>query len=108
MSVGGGHLISTECEKERDTIARWRENIMDTVEIAVDLHDVGEIWLMSHWDCGACKKFGIVSNDTPNSDQCAVHRDMFRTSSKYLNNRFTGIVCRGFYLSNVDDMIVEM
>ncbi len=46
-----------EAVKKYKSIPHWENALMDHVQIAYDLHDIGDIYIVEHEDCGAYKKF---------------------------------------------------
>ena len=51
------------CLTHQECPDAWNQTLKDNLAIGVALHDIKEIWVFAHQDCGACKKFGILTKD---------------------------------------------
>ena len=80
----------------------WADTLLDNVAIGVALHDIKEVWVFAHHDCGACKKFGLIDGDTDSTMEREVHRTIAETSQMVLMERFPGVIVRHMF---VNDMV---
>jgi hypothetical protein len=79
----------------------WADTLLDNVAIGVALHDINEVWVFGHQDCGACKKFGLIRDSTGGVVEREVHRSIAETSRLVLKERFPGVMVRHLFVSGV-------
>ena len=77
----------------------WADTLLDNVAIGIALHDIKEVWVFAHQDCGACIKFGLIGGDTDESAQREVHRSIAETSRTVMAERFPNVVVRHHFVS---------
>lgn len=54
----------------------WNQTLKDNLAIGVALHDIKEVMVFTHQDCGAWKKFGILNKDMNLKQEIDAHREM--------------------------------
>jgi carbonic anhydrase len=79
----------------------WADTLLDNVTIGVALHDIKEVWVFAHQDCGACKKFGLVGGDMSATTERSVHHSIAETSRAVMAERFPNVVVRHHFVSGV-------
>jgi len=99
ISMAGADL----CLTHGDCPEAWTQTLQDNLKIGVTLHDIKEIWVFAHQDCGACKKFGIVTDQMSKKEERDIHRKMSETSRNVLENMFPHVKVRHLYICDIDE-----
>jgi hypothetical protein len=78
------------------TGAQWTQSFYDHVRLALLLHNITEVWVFDHLDCGAYKNFqlGLTSHDT----DIAPHVHNLTQIKKLLLNKYPDLYYKGFVI----------
>jgi len=76
----------------------WNQTLKDNLAIGVALHDIKEVMVFTHQDCGAWKKFGILNKDMNLKQEIDAHREMAKKSNKVLVNLFPQVKFRHLFI----------
>jgi len=96
ISIAGADL----CLAHDGCPMAWAETLLDNVEIGVDLHDIKEVWVFGHQDCGAYKKFGLITDN--HALEREVHLSVAESSRLVLAEQFPDVKVRHLFVSDVD------
>lgn len=97
VSMAGADL----CLAHDGCPSAWMDTLLDNVDIGVALHDIKEVWVFGHQDCGACKKFGLIGNTIHETVEREVHRSIAEKSREVLKARFPDVVVRHLFVSKL-------
>lgn len=97
VSIGGSNLcLACEtCPKY------WRQTLIDNINIGIEVHDIKEIWLYAHEDCGACKKFNIIYNETGKAKEYDIHTILACKTRNILKELYSNIKVKIWYINNL-------
>lgn len=73
----------------------WQTMFLDHVRLAIDLHDIQEIWCFDHMDCGMYK----ATLDLKKDDKEDVHIGKLQELKKFLKEHFPKLGFKGFIIS---------
>jgi len=76
----------------------WADTLLDNIAIGVALHDIKEVWVFAHHDCGACKKFGLIRDGTSDTVEREIHHAIADSSRAVLGKRFPGVGVRHLFV----------
>ena len=99
VSIGGANLCLT-CEK---CPKYWRQTLIDNINIGIEVHDIKEIWLYAHENCGACKKFNIIYNETGKEEEYDIHTRLARKTRNMLKELYSNIKVKIWFINNLRD-----
>jgi hypothetical protein len=95
VSMAGADL----CLAHRACPTAWADTLLDNVAIGVAIHNVTEVWVFAHTDCRACKRFGVICEDTDSATERTVHRMIAETSRAVMMEKFPGVAVRHLFVS---------
>ncbi|UFH56324.1 hypothetical protein [Spirosoma sp. KNUC1025] len=52
----------------------WKNNLFEHLQLAVDLHDIRDVYIIEHQDCGAYREFLKDGDFANNADESECHR----------------------------------
>jgi carbonic anhydrase len=76
----------------------WGQTFHDHVGLAIALHDIQEIWVFDHMDCGAYKKLVLGGLDQPDTDE-KVHLDKLKELQAELKSKYPQLGFKGYIIS---------
>lgn len=94
VSMAGADL----CLAHDGCPSAWMDTLLDNIAIGVALHNIDEIWVFAHTDCGACKKFNLIGVGTSDVMEREIHRTIAETSRAMLIERFPGVKVRHLFV----------
>lgn len=79
----------------QDKYHTWGEAFMDHIQLAIDLHNIEEVWCFDHLDCGMYKATLDLKTDMDNK----IHIEKMMELQKLLKNRYPSLKFRGHIIS---------
>ena len=79
----------------QDKYHHWGETFTDHVKLAIDLHDIQEIWCFDHMDCGMYKATLNLKDDKDTK----LHIEKMTELKKFLQSRFPKLGFRGHIIA---------
>ena len=80
----------------------WRQTFVDHLNLAIQLHDVKEVWVFDHYDCGFYKAhFQLDSDKAPQ-----IHVSTMLDLQSFIAQDFPALGFKGFII-NVDGTISQ-
>ena len=76
----------------------WGQTFHDHVGLAIALHDIQEIWVFDHMDCGAYKKLVLGGLDKPDTDE-SVHVEKLKELQTELKSKYPQLGFKGYIIS---------
>lgn len=73
----------------------WQPMFLDHVRLAIDLHDIQEIWVFDHMDCGMYKATLKLDKD----DKEDIHIEKLKELKEFLNEQFPKLGFSGFIIN---------
>jgi carbonic anhydrase len=74
VSLAGAGLSSV-IDFAADRKPHWQQTFLEHVAVSLALHDISRVLVMDHRDCGAYRKFGLLTpGDTDTPKEASVHR----------------------------------
>jgi carbonic anhydrase len=83
----------------QEKYTNWPQTFKDHIQLAIDLHDIKEIWVFDHMDCGMYKATYNIEND----NDIKPHIDNLTKLKKLIEDEFK-LKYKGFIM-NVDGSI---
>jgi len=84
----------------QETYPHWSIAFEDHVDLAIQLHDIQEIWAFDHMDCGMYK----ATLDLEVDDDEAIHVEKLEELKVFLNARYPALGFRG-HIMDLDSSI---
>ena len=81
----------------------WKEAFFDHVQIAMDIHNIQEVWCVDHLDCDMYK----VNLEMESDLDSQVHVKYLLNIKQLLKTRFPTLMCRGFVIET-DGLLHEL
>jgi carbonic anhydrase len=81
----------------------WGETFMDHIQLAIDLHDIKEIWCFDHLDCGMYKATLNLKEDKTDG----IHIEKMKELRELLRGRFPQLGFQGHIIA-VDGSIKKV
>ncbi|VVU95756.1 Beta-lactamase superfamily domain [seawater metagenome] len=99
VSIAGSSLslgIDTKTlnSENKEMIQRWRKTILDQIDISIDIHNLKEVWLIDHQDCGAYKK---LLPETCQDNEKSIHYQHLHNSFIFLKDRYPKLKIKIMY-----------
>lgn len=94
--IGAKHYNTKELPYNR-SYKSWYKALLNHIDVAVDLHDIRDVYIVEHRNCGAYKKFlpngqGDYSNNSVgNPTEFLDHRKFSKDLSKILSKKLNGV-----------------
>ena len=87
--AGGVHydLFRHHVLEHYDNFEHWKRSLDDHLQIAVDLHDIRDVYIVEHEDCGAYREFLKNGKFTNRQDEIACHKKFALALAEDLHNR---------------------
>src|SRR5690606_12576734 len=57
-------LFKKEILESFDNFEHWKQNLNEHIQLAIDLHDIRDVYIVEHQDCGAYHHFIDKSNQS--------------------------------------------
>jgi hypothetical protein len=77
----------------------WRKALADHIQLAIDLHDVGDVYIMEHRCCGAYKHFLRHPPDTTDaSGEAHAHKKYADSFMKYIQRKHSALHVHSFLM----------
>jgi hypothetical protein len=73
----------------------WQPMFLDHIRLAIDLHDIQEIWVFDHMDCGMYKATLNLKED----DKEDIHIEKLNELKVFLNEQFPKLGFSGFIIN---------
>ena len=82
-----------------DRKPHWQQTFLEHVAISVALHSISTVMVMDHRDCGAYRKFGLLSqSESETPKEKSVHFQQMRRLKVLLKQEFPKLNFRGVLL----------
>ena len=94
VSMAGADL----CLAHHGCPMAWADTLLDNIAIGVALHDISEVWVFAHHDCGACKRFGLIGPSTSDVVEREIHHAIADSSRAVLGKRFPDLRVRHMFV----------
>ncbi len=79
------HLFTNEAQTKY-SFADWRTTLDEHIDIAVALHDIRDIYIAEHEDCGAYKQF-LTKETLESTSEVDLHREFALVLGKELSKK---------------------
>jgi len=76
----------------------WGQTFHDHVGLAIALHDIQEIWVFDHMDCGAYKKLVLGGLEKPDTDE-KIHIEKLKELQTLLKSKYPQLGFKGYIIS---------
>ena len=87
-------LAGAELGANQTKFKQWKKVLVNHIDIAIDLHDIKQILVFSHMDCGAYKVFKDIDKD----DDPHLHKDELKKLGKFMKKKYPSLVYKGFIM----------
>jgi carbonic anhydrase len=81
----------------------WKKTLQNHIDVAIDLHDIKQVLVFSHLDCGAYKVFKELEHD----DDPNLHKGELKKLGKWFKKHYPALQYRGFIM-NTDGAIFRV
>jgi hypothetical protein len=72
----------------------WQPMFLDHIKLALDLHDIKEIWCFDHLDCGMYKAtLGLKDDKDPH-----IHTEKLNDLKSFLHDKYPNLIFKGFIM----------
>jgi hypothetical protein len=81
-------LFKPDVLKTFNSFAHWKQSLFEHIEIAIALHDIQDIYIVEHEDCGAYKEFLINGVFTSHKEEVSCHKKFATALSKDIRAKY--------------------
>jgi carbonic anhydrase len=87
-------LAGAELGANQTTHKCWKKTFTAHIDVAIDLHDIKQILVFSHMDCGAYKVFKDLEKD----DNPKLHKEEIHKLQKFMKKKYPKLIFKGFIM----------
>lgn len=81
-------LFDEQTLEDYDSFAHWKKALYEHIQIAITLHEIEDVYIIEHQDCGAYKTFLKDASFSSPEEETACHKKFAVALSKEIQEKF--------------------
>ena len=81
-------LFKEDMLNDFDSFKHWKKTLYEHIQIAIDLHQIADVYIIEHEDCGAYRTFLKDGDFTTPEDEIKCHKEFAVALSKEIRDEY--------------------